>query len=191
MVERGTGTEASLAQFAVAAKTGTARRVVGGHYAPGDYTASFAALFPADHPQLVIVVNIDNPRIGSYFAAETAAPLTRAMLEQALAARDVSFDRGRLAPAPRALATESEDEDPATGVQVVPWPYESTATVAAERIVPVVAGRDVRAAVQVLHAEGFEVVLKGWGVALRTVPAAGDSARTGTAITLFAAPGTP
>src|SRR5436309_8973873 len=34
--------------FPVAAKTGTARRVVNGHYAAGQYTASFAALFPAE-----------------------------------------------------------------------------------------------------------------------------------------------
>jgi len=72
--QRGTGEEGTLATFQIAAKTGTARRVVGGRYAPGEYTASFAALFPADHPQLVVVVKIDNPRKGSYFAAHTAAP---------------------------------------------------------------------------------------------------------------------
>src|SRR5207247_357509 len=86
----GTGTEAALSTFPVAAKTGTARRVVNGRYAPGQYTASFAALFPADHPQLVLVVKIDNPHKGSYFAAQTAAPVTRSMLEQALAARTVA-----------------------------------------------------------------------------------------------------
>src|SRR2546422_1324986 len=69
VVEHGTGSEAALTTFPVAAKTGTARRVVNGHYAPGQYTASFAALFPADKPQLVLVVKIDNPHKGSYFAA--------------------------------------------------------------------------------------------------------------------------
>src|SRR5881397_1262088 len=88
VVERGTGTEAALTNFPVAAKTGTARRVVNGRYAAGEYTASFAALFPAERPQLVLVVKIDNPHKGSYFAAQTAAPVTRSMLEQALAARN-------------------------------------------------------------------------------------------------------
>src|SRR5439155_852314 len=41
--QRGTGEEGTLATFQIAAKTGTARRVVGGRYAPGEYTASFAA----------------------------------------------------------------------------------------------------------------------------------------------------
>src|SRR3989442_6309767 len=82
--ERGTGARAALTNFPVAAKTGTARRVVNGHYAPGQYTASFAALFPADKPQLVLVVKIDNPHKGSYFEAQTAAPVTRSLLEQGL-----------------------------------------------------------------------------------------------------------
>src|SRR2546422_1625155 len=63
------------------------------------YTTLFAALFPADHPQLVLVVKIDNPHKGSYFAAQTAAPVTRSMLEQALAARTVALDRARLSTA--------------------------------------------------------------------------------------------
>src|SRR6266513_5341931 len=92
----GTGERAALANFQLAAKTGTARRVVGGRYAAGQYTASFAALFPADAPQLVVVMKIDNPQRGCYFAAQTAAPVTRSMLEQALAARTVALDRGRL-----------------------------------------------------------------------------------------------
>src|SRR5439155_1638844 len=103
VVERGTGTEAALTNFPVAAKTGTARRVVNGRYAAGEYTASFAALFPADQPQLVLVVKIDNPHKGSYFAAQTEAPVTRSMLEQALATRTVALDRARLSTAaPRA-----------------------------------------------------------------------------------------
>src|SRR5439155_304437 len=91
--------EAAVVNVPVAAKTGTARRVVGGRYAPGQYTASFAALSPADRPQLVLVVKIDDPRKGSYFAAQTAAPVTRSMLEQALAARTVALDRARLSTA--------------------------------------------------------------------------------------------
>src|SRR5207247_6287917 len=114
--QRGTGEEGTLATFQIAAKTGTARRVVGGRYAPGEYTASFAALFPADHPQLVVVVKIDNPRKGSYFAAHTAAPVTRAMLQQALAARQVALDRASLTDAggaPVALATPAGPPPPA------------------------------------------------------------------------------
>src|SRR5438552_2070732 len=124
VVERGTGTEAALTNFPVAAKTGTARRVVNGRYAAGEYTASFAALFPADQPQLVLVVKIDNPHKGSYFAAQTAAPVTRSMLEQALAARTVALDRARLSTAaPRAAAAPAAD-DGGLVPYVGPWPLQ-------------------------------------------------------------------
>jgi cell division protein FtsI (penicillin-binding protein 3) len=189
VVEAGTGTGAALATFAVAAKTGTARRVVHGRYAPGQYTASFVALFPADRPQIVLVVKIDDPRSGSYFAAQAAAPVTRSMLEQALAARDVALDRTRLstaAPLPPAPGLEDDD-----GVvpYVVPWPYRpDTVTAHPFRIVPDVAGRSMREAVRALHRRGFRVALNGWGVARRTAPAAGDSAAAGSVVTLVAGP---
>src|SRR3989454_685073 len=192
VVEGGTGAEAALVNFPVAAKTGTARRVVGGRYAPGQYTASFAALFPADRPQLVLVVKIDDPRKGSYFAAQTAAPVTRSMLEQALAARTVALDRARLSTAaPRAVA-QPLDDDPGVVPYVVSWPFRPDSSPAladvARRAVPDVTGRPLREAVRALHRRGFRVALKGWGVAHHTWPAAGDSAAVGATVTLFAAP---
>jgi len=192
VVERGTGAEAALTNFPVAAKTGTARRVVNGHYAPGQYTASFAALFPADKPQLVLVVKIDNPHKGSYFAAQTAAPVTRSMLEQALAARTVALDRARLSTAaPPATAVPLED-DGGVVPYVVPWPYQPDSVGARRRqTVPDVTGLRLREAVRALHRRGFRVALKGWGTAEHTWPAAGDSAATGATVTLFAEPVTP
>lgn len=187
VVEHGTGSEAALTNFPVAAKTGTARRVVNGRYAPGEYTASFAALFPADKPQLVLVVKIDNPHKGSYFAAQTAAPVTRSMLEQTLAARTVALDRARLSTiAPRAAAAPLED-DGGVVPYVVPWPYRpDSAGVAPRRPVPDVTGLGMREAVRALHRRGFRVVLRGWGTAEHTWPAAGDSAAAGASVTLFA-----
>jgi cell division protein FtsI (penicillin-binding protein 3) len=193
VVEWGTGAEAALVNFPVAAKTGTARRVVGGRYAPGQYTASFAALFPADRPQLVLVVKIDDPHRGSYFAAQTAAPVTRSMLEQALAARTVALDRARLSTTAPHTAAQPLNDDPGVVPYVVSWPFHRDSVVAAgevapRRAVPDVAGRPLRDAVRALHRRGFRVTLKGWGVAHYTWPAAGDSAAAGATVTLFAAP---
>src|SRR2546422_4958807 len=180
---------AALSTFPVAAKTGTARRVVNGRYAPGQYTASFAALFPADHPQLVLVVKIDNPHKGSYFAAQTAAPVTRSMLEQALAARTVALDRARLSTAAPRAAAAPVDDDGGLVPYVVPWPYQpDSAGVGPRRAVPDVAGFGMREAVRALHRRGFRVALRGWGVAEHTWPAAGDSAAAGSMVTLFADP---
>ena len=190
----GTGTRAAMANFQLAAKTGTARRVVGGHYASGQYTASFAALFPADDPQLVVVMKIDDPQKGSYFAAETAAPVTRSMLEQALAARTVALDRARLANvATAAHGTETAPLDEPDGVvpYVVAWPPPADSAAMQQpppdQLVPNVAGRALRDAVRILHGRGFQVVVKGWGAVDHTWPAAGERAPVGSTVTMFAA----
>jgi len=183
----GTGERAALANFQLAAKTGTARRVVGGRYAAGQYTASFAALFPADAPQLVVVMKIDNPQRGSYFAAQTAAPVTRSMLEQALAARTVALDRSRLSNVASTPEHAPLDEPDGVVPYVVQWPYVPDSALAAQpdRIVPNVAGRPLREAARTLHQRGFKVVVKGWGVVHHTWPAAGAGAAAGTTVTVF------
>src|SRR5262245_55528583 len=187
----GTAERAALANFQLAAKTGTARRVVDGRYAAGQYTASFAALFPAGEPQLVVVMKIDNPRKGSYFAAQTAAPVTRSMLEQALAARTVALDRARLANVAPAMERASEARPETEGVvpYVMPWPYvPDSASAQPDQAVPDVTGKSLRDAARELHRRGFHVVIKGWGVIHHSWPAAGDSATAGATVTLFAEP---
>jgi hypothetical protein len=164
--------------------------VVGGRYAPGEYTASFAALFPADEPQLVIVVKIDDPdpRKRGYFSAQTAAPVTRSLLEQALASRTATLNRARLETAPAAATAPPQDDGLAP--YVVPWPFrpDTVADRRATRVVPDVSGRSLREAVRALHRRGFRVQLRGWGTAARTWPAAGASAPVGTSVVLFAGP---
>lgn len=185
----GTGERAALVNFQIAAKTGTARRVVGGRYAPGQYTASFAALFPADDPQLVVVMKIDNPQKGSYFAAQTAAPVTRSMLEQALAARTVALDRARLSNVAPSTDRAPLEEPDGVVPYVLPWPYlPDSAQAQPARTVPDVTGRPLREAARVLHRRGFHVVVKGWGVIHHTWPAAGESAPAGSTVTMFAEP---
>lgn len=191
VVRRGTGTGATIAHFELAAKTGTARRVVHGKYVPDEYIASFAALFPADSPQVVVVVKIDDPdpRKKGYFSAQTAAPVTRSLIEQALASRTVTLNQARLATVPAAATPPPLEDEDGLVPYVVPWPFHpDTAAGRGDRVVPDVEGRPLREAVRALHRRGFRVVLRGWGNAEHTWPAAGTSARAGSVVTLFAEP---
>lgn len=99
VVENGTALQADLSSFLLAGKTGTPRRTVNGRYAAQQYNPNFVGLFPGDAPQYVIVVKLTNPRGkgGSIYSAETAAPLTKTVLQAALAARDAALDRDKLA----------------------------------------------------------------------------------------------
>lgn len=92
VVEEGTGRRAALGTFKVAGKTGTTQRFDGVDYRGGGYMASFAGFFPAADPQLVFLVKLDQPK-EPYYGGLAAAPVTRATLEAALAARSTPLDR--------------------------------------------------------------------------------------------------
>jgi cell division protein FtsI/penicillin-binding protein 2 len=185
--EGGTGEEAQLVNYTLLGKTGTAVRFEGGRYIHGEYTASFAALFPADHPQLVVIVKIDNPQ-GKYYGGLTAAPVTRTMLQQALASRRIAINRSRLTE-----QEGSEEDEPApavtpvnTGHLVLSWPYQPSEPRKTPVPVPDVTGEPVREAALALHQRGFQVTLRGLGLVSRTAPGAGQAVQPGTPILVWA-----
>ncbi len=183
----GTGGGAQLTNYSLLGKTGTAVRFEGGRYVTGEYTASFAALFPADNPQLVVVVKIDNPT-GKYYGGLTAAPVTRTMLQQALASRRIGIDRSRLTPRDSTLHRVPEPAATPAGMPrvVLSWPYQPDRLSVSVRPVPEVAGQPVREAALALHRRGFRVSLRGLGRVTRTLPAAGETAKEGTAVIVWA-----
>jgi cell division protein FtsI (penicillin-binding protein 3) len=186
--EGGTGERAQLANYALLGKTGTAVRFEGGRYVHGEYTASFAALFPAEHPQLVVIVKIDDPK-GNYYGGLTAAPLTKSMLQQALASRHVAIDRARLASTDTLAPASAASSEPDSGVPpvVVPWPPRPPDQQPAPLPVPDVEGVSVREAALALHQSGFRVDLRGTGRVARTAPGPGDAAVPGTTVTVWTA----
>ena len=124
--DSGTGSKANLETFRLAGKTGTARRNVGGRYVASQYIPTFVGLFPGDRPQFVILVKLVNPR-GDYYGGLTAAPLTKTVLEAALASRNASLDRGSLA-AIRQDARRDTVRDTATALADARLAAETLAT---------------------------------------------------------------
>jgi cell division protein FtsI (penicillin-binding protein 3)/stage V sporulation protein D (sporulation-specific penicillin-binding protein) len=81
---QGTGDAATVKGYSVAGKTGTAQ-VVGsnGQYSNSLFMSSFAGYVPANHPQLVIVVTVDEPGVGTY-GGTVAAPAFSQIASMAL-----------------------------------------------------------------------------------------------------------
>jgi cell division protein FtsI (penicillin-binding protein 3) len=85
VAEGGTGTAAALNGYDVAGKTGTAQKVSEGGrgYAGGKHVASFIGFAPADSPELVVFVAIDEP-VGVQYGGVVAAPAFKAIAETSL-----------------------------------------------------------------------------------------------------------
>lgn len=78
-VDDGTGRLAQIEGYKVAGKTGTAQKVneKGGYYSDR-FVASFVGMVPADKPQLVVLVTVDEPKtehLGAYVAAPAFAQI--------------------------------------------------------------------------------------------------------------------
>jgi cell division protein FtsI (penicillin-binding protein 3) len=181
--EGGTGEAAALYSHEVAGKTGTARVAEAGRYAMDKHRTSFVSIFPAEDPQLVMVVKLDNP--AGVYASATAAPVTRRILLQLLASRTGLLDRSRL-PAERADEAIESDAAPRAEPWVTAWPVDSAEVAPPMVPVPDVSGRDLREAARLLHGAGFRVHVEGWGRVQRTTPAAGRAAQVGTLVTVRA-----
>jgi cell division protein FtsI (penicillin-binding protein 3) len=62
VVLKGTGKKADAPGYRVGGQTGTAQKIVGGHYSKTLNLTSFAGVFPMDDPRYVIVVMLDEPK---------------------------------------------------------------------------------------------------------------------------------
>jgi cell division protein FtsI/penicillin-binding protein 2 len=90
----GTAEKAALDHYTVAGKTGTAQKVIRGEYARGKYLSSFIGFFPADAPEVLISVVLDEPeRKKGYYGGQVAAPVFKTIAEQVASYLKIRPDR--------------------------------------------------------------------------------------------------
>jgi cell division protein FtsI (penicillin-binding protein 3) len=88
----GTAPLAQVAGYRVAGKTGTARKLEGGHYTTSKYVSSFVGFTPVSDPRIIVAVMIDEPSAGQYYGGVVAAPVFRAVAAGALRTLSVMPD---------------------------------------------------------------------------------------------------
>ncbi|WP_269523755.1 peptidoglycan D,D-transpeptidase FtsI family protein [Coraliomargarita parva] len=76
----GTARKAMIKNYSVAGKTGTTQKIIDGRYSSRHHVASFTGFLPAEKPQLVITVVVDDPR-GTGYGGSVSAPAFRNIAE--------------------------------------------------------------------------------------------------------------
>lgn len=81
VVAMGSGRNAFRDTMRIGGKTGTAQKAVNGRYVEGQYIVSFIGFAPANDPEIVVYVAIDNPKHVLQFGGVIAAPIVGEIIE--------------------------------------------------------------------------------------------------------------
>ena len=81
VVAYGTGRNAYIEGYRIGGKTGTAQKVKNGIYMTGNYIVSFIGFLPADNPQAVVYVAIDNPKGITQYGGTVSAPIAKSIMK--------------------------------------------------------------------------------------------------------------
>ncbi|MEH6940550.1 stage V sporulation protein D [Bacillus sp. JJ722] len=96
VVALGSGHKAYIEGYRVGGKTGTAQKVQNGQYIKNNHIVSFIGFAPADDPQIVVYIAVDNPKGTVQFGGTVAAPIVGNIMKDALIALDVKPRKGGL-----------------------------------------------------------------------------------------------
>ena len=87
-VAKGSGKNAHIEGYRVGGKTGTAQKFENGRLAVEKYVSSFIGFFPANDPQYLALVVIDEPA-GANYGSIVAAPFAKQIFEQIIYYKDL------------------------------------------------------------------------------------------------------
>lgn len=88
VVKEGSGKKAYIEGYKVGGKTGTAQKYEDGRLASGKYISSFVGFFPADNPQYLALIIVDEPQ-GTYYGSAVAAPVAKEIFEDIISIKNI------------------------------------------------------------------------------------------------------
>ncbi|MDD3142394.1 MAG: stage V sporulation protein D, partial [Lachnospiraceae bacterium] len=77
VVTGGSGIGTFINGYHIGGKTGTAQKVINGVYGEGKYISSFVGMAPVNDPKVTVMITVDEPSNGAYYAAQVAVPYVK------------------------------------------------------------------------------------------------------------------
>lgn len=159
VVAKGTGRKAFIDGYRVGGKTGTAQKVgPDGRYLVNNHIVSFIGFAPADRPEILVYVAVDNPK-GIQFGGVVAAPIVGRIIDDSLRYLGVAKRKTQIEP----------EDDP------LQPPLVST---------PNLIGQEIDKIKNSLYTDPIKIFGKGKYV-LNQIPKPGQRIKKGTVIRLY------
>jgi cell division protein FtsI (penicillin-binding protein 3) len=174
--EGGTGSRARITGVSIAGKTGTAQKFDFAEkaYSSQKVTASFMGFFPADEPQMVVLVIIDEPEINRW-GGVAAAPTFKNISEQVLCRLDRNIEIKRVEKEAELKKVASKQAHPdaadivqAASIEIIPS-YDPADT----SLIPDFTGMSLRDVLALCRERGIKTRISGSGWAVNQDPAPG------------------
>lgn len=187
----GTGTKAVIPGIHVAGKTGTAQKYDATEgYDGKKYFSSFIGFLPADHPQLLVSVMVDEPKAKetrtAYYGGVAAAPVFQRIAERSLQILDKR---------PKELVSDPEPvvKEKISATAAIPSikaknPTEVYGPSENETLMPDLKGMSFKEATEIMVKYGNEMRMTGDGYVLTQEPKAGAPFKSSTPVVLQFAP---
>lgn len=96
VVAYGGGKSAYIEGYRIGGKTGTAQKSSNGVYLVNNYIMSFMSVVPANKPEAVLYLAIDNPKNTAMLSSYTTTPIARRILLDIIDALDIKKQDGEL-----------------------------------------------------------------------------------------------
>jgi cell division protein FtsI (penicillin-binding protein 3) len=170
VVDRGTAKAAQIPGYTIAGKTGTAAKLIDGHYSHSEYNASFVGFVPSRDPAVTIIVVIDSPHGKGYFGGVVSAPIFKRIGEATLRYLGIA---PTVDPAPPVLIARRDGGSSASGVDESA-PVVSLVVDGVPSAVPDLRGMSARDAVRRLVKLGMNAHASGDGFVVSQDPPPGS-----------------
>ena len=89
VVNSGTGKNAYVENYRIGGKTGTAQKVENGKYMVGNYILSFIGFLPADQPEYIVYVAVDNPKGITQYGGTVSAPIAKNIFKDIISIKEL------------------------------------------------------------------------------------------------------
>ena len=175
VVSNGTGTEADIAGWEIAGKTGTAQKYIDGKYSDSEFISNFVGFFPLNEPQILSAIILDGPDTPNHWGGQGAAVAFRRIIK-----RIINMDDKIRPPEKKqnAFVHNQYTAPLETEIFTNQVPISLSTKGSAKTIkVPNIIGKSLKKAIDIINRTGLKIKIEGSGRVVSQKPKAGTYLR--------------